>query len=284
MAISPNAQLAGTPGATKDLPSISNYLKDPKVQKYVMYVSLALNALLFLGLLGSLGSGGGRSSNPTVAPTALPTPTDAVLPRDTIGPTETPNEEVKRLNECFDNCTDEQFLNTLEVELEKVTDVKGAYIRNMNANNQCYGIYMQSTSPNKQFETSFRPADCDNYTQKPRQIVIGNKAYIYSSNTDTWDSATVSELVRTRLIDTKDLVAEQQNITSEYEEINGKKIRTLTGTSRIVNDFNQVVNKEVVIKVNQEYEVIYYSDSESGLYTEEGSYFDYFIPNNISQP
>lgn len=267
---------------TTELPSITGFLKDPKTLKIIVIVSVVANILLFIGLISASGS-----SEPAVRPTPLPTAGPTTIPRETILPTKTPSEEEAELIRCFTDCTDKQFVETAKSQLKDLKHLKATTSFTNLKTNKCYGKYIEASAEDKEYIGNFVPNGCDvdfTYQAQPLKYIIGADVYLFSEQDNTWEKATSAPIRRLRIIDTLELVTDQQVLKSDTTEVGGETLRVITGTSEIINDFNQVINKTVVVKINQKYELVYYSDTEKNGYIEEGVYYDLDVPNSITKP
>jgi len=263
--------------------TLKSIFNDPSYLKSILIFSAIGNVLLFCGVIGLMSQRGAQiPATPTPLPTtATPTATPVV--------TEAPDEAAARLKDCFENCEARDFMNTLKEELQAVTYFKSAGDFSNNQNTTCYGYYTEATAPDKEFRTRFFPPNCPDlydFSGVQATVTIANREYFNStsSGAPVWESRTVTPAGQTELLDIVDLLQSQQTITSEYEQRGEDQVRILTAQSEKVNDFNQLVETIVQIKVNGNYEIVYFRNFEEQAFNQNTRFWDYNVPNKISSP
>lgn len=269
MAIANNQQ-----PASGELPTISGYMKNPSNRKLMVGLGGGILLMIFLVVI-AVFTRGNNGPTPTPIPTHVPTATPVI----TSGTT-TPDQD------CFKNCSDEEFIQRLGTKLEALKYVKQAAVFHNTAQNSCYGLYYEATTTSW-YAGSYVPQDCGvstTYVQQAKEYRLDDKVYIYNLDNKSWDTGTGSRITRLKIFDTYDLLKNQQEISSEVENTAVGSFRVFNGSSRSVNDFNQVVNISLEVTVNSNFEITSYKEFAEEKLVEAGSYFSYNVPVEIDEP
>ncbi|KXK27074.1 MAG: hypothetical protein TR69_WS6001001100 [candidate division WS6 bacterium OLB20] len=262
--------------------TLKSIFNDPSYLKSLLIFSAIGNVLLLCGVIGAL------SQRSTPAP-VVPTPTATATATATPIVTESPDEERARLLKCFQDCEARDFLNTLKQELQAVTYYKASGDYSDLRSTTCYGYYNEGIAPDKKYTARYFPPNCPElytFNGASATITIGNRQYFNSSpsGSPVWETRTVTPSGQTELLDIVDLLQQQQTITSEYEQRGVSQVRILTARSEKVNEFNQLVETIVQIKVSPEYEIVYFRNFEDQAFNQNARFWDYNVPNKISSP
>lgn len=266
------------PNSKKPL-SLQTILADASYLKSFLIFSVVLNVLLICGVVSLLSQRG--SGTPVIT---LPSPTQTPTPSPIV--TTDPQAERTELEKCFLDCEPREFVMKLREQLQKVTNFKavGDYTNLQNSN--CYGYYTEATAPDKTFTSYFFAQACKEdatYAPKQTEFRIGSRAYLLN-NSNGWDQSTITASAQSELIDIADLVINQQDITSAFEQRGSEQVRVLTTESEKVNDFNQLVKTTVQIKVSENYQILYFRNFEERAFNINSRFWDYNVPNLIEPP
>ncbi|MFQ5492922.1 MAG: hypothetical protein ACE5DX_02055 [Candidatus Dojkabacteria bacterium] len=262
--------------------TLKSIFNDASYLKSILIFSAVLNLLLLCGVIALMGQQGS-----TPGPVVTPIPTDSPTPTPEI--TETPEEELTRLQKCFQDCESRDFLTSLEIELGKTKHFKATGDFSDLTKDECYGSYSEHTSPNKSFTSYFLAQVCSDgmkFDPPPAEYRIGNTAFFYNaSNSESpWEKATITPSAQTAIVDVVDLIQSQQTIESSFEQRGTQRVRVLTAEGEKVNDFNQLVETIVQVKVNEDYQIVYFRNFEEKGFNENGRFWDYGVPNKIESP
>lgn len=265
-----------------ELPSLKATILKPKFLLIALAFSLVMNLLLLIAALSG-------TNNDTVTP-GVPAPTKvsgsitpSLTSRPTARPSDTPGEAEIRLKDCFANCNTEDLITMIREEALKISNIKASIELSMEIERNCYGIYMQSTSPDKQYN-SYHSLKCPGKVSTPPQDTIHIADNLYTLNSSgNWDIGSKPRIGQTKLIDVIDILKEQQekSLLDANPDDGYKKIVT---TSKIINDLSQQVTRSATITVNEFLEVTSYQIDIEKVSSEKGRFFDANIQNTISEP
>jgi len=265
-----------------ELPSIKATILKPKFLLIALTFSLVMNLLLLIAALS------GIDNDPVTPGVPVPTTvsgsiTPSLTSRPTARPSDTPGEAEIRLKDCFANCNTEDLLTMIREEALKITNIKASIELSMEIERNCYGIYMQSTFPDKQYN-SYHSLKCPGKVSTPPQDTIHIADNLYTLNSSgNWDIGSKPRIGQTKLIDVINIVNEQQekSMLDANPDDGQKKIVT---TSKIINDLSQQVTRSATITVNEFLEVTSYQIDIEKVSSEKGRFFDSNIQNTITEP
>lgn len=287
MTTAPNADtVINLPEKTTQPVSIKSFLSQPKVLLTSLIFSAILNLVLFVSVIAISGG----SNKPTVSPTVTTKPSSPISekPTSTIRPTPRPSsthsEILSEWQDCFNYCNTEDLLAKIRSKAVDYTDFK-AQITFHNRNTRiCYGNYLESSSPFREFN-SYQHNICEeSFVSRPPQTTVHIADNLYTLNTSgNWNLESMPRVSQTKLIRVIDQVIEQQEKTVEEgtRKSNLKEIRT---KNKIVTDQNQLVNKTATLVINDVLDVISYEIETEGVSKESGYFFGLGITNTIESP
>ncbi|MBW7953383.1 MAG: hypothetical protein QY330_03510 [Candidatus Dojkabacteria bacterium] len=267
--------------STQQSASLKNFFSNPSYLKSLLVFSCIGNLLLFCGVFSLLTQ---RESTPLpIINTVTPSPTASPVI------TESPGEAKTRLQKCFDECETREFVDTLREELKKVQHYKAVGDFNDYQKSTCYGYYNESISPDKELYTYHYPQNCESnhsFSNQDTTINIAGRSYFLANaeSNPVWESRTVTPRSQLQIVDALDNLSAQQQINSTYEQRGSNKVRVLTAEGEKVNEFNQLVDTVVQIKVNDLYQIEYFRTFEERAFNQNVRYWDYNVPNKITAP
>lgn len=265
-----------------ELPSLKATILKPKFLLIALAFSLVMNLLLIIAALS--GAGDSAVTPSILSPTRVSgSITPSLTSRPTVKPSDTPGEAEIRLKDCFAKCNTEDMLSMIREEALKVNHIKASIELSIEIEKNCYGIYMQSTSPDKQYN-SYHSLKCPGKVSTPPQDTIHIADNLYTLNTSgNWDIGSKPRIGQTKLISVINIINEQQekSIQDSNPDDAYKKIVT---TSKIINDLSQQVTRTATITVNEFLEVTSYQIDIEKVSSEKGHFFDANITNTITEP
>lgn len=265
-----------------ELPSLKATILKPKFLLIALIFSIVMNLLLLIAAIS------GVNNDPITPITPAPTRvsgsiTPSLTSRPTVRPSDTPGEAEIRLKDCFANCNTETMLAMVREEALKIKNIKAnvEFISEIEKN--CYGSYMQSTSPDRQYN-AYHSLNCPGRNSTPLQDTIHIADNLYTLNSSgNWDIGSKPRIGQTKLVSIIDLVNEQQekSIQDPIPDDGYKKIVT---TSKIINELSQQVTRTATLTVNEFLEVVSYQVDVEKVSSEKGYFFDANVVNTITEP
>lgn len=267
-----------------ELPSLKATILKPKFLLIALAFSMVMNLILLIAALSGAGDSGITPG--TLTPTRSPgtgSITPSLTSRPTARPSDTPGEAEIRLKDCFANCNAEDILSMIREESLKINNIKASIELSSEIEMNCYGIYLQSTSPDKQYN-AYHSLKCPGKSSTPPQDTIHIADNLYTLNASgNWNIGSKARIGQTKLISVLDIVEEQQDKTIQDTNPDDAYKKIVT-TSKIINELSQQVTKTAVITVNEFLEVTSYQIEIEKISSEKGRFFDVNIPNTITEP
>ncbi len=276
-------QLAsGSDLVPQELPSIKATILKPKFLLIALGFSLVMNLLLLIAAI----SGAGESSSPAITPVPSRVQTSSspsLTPRATVRPSSTASEAIIRLKNCFSNCNAEEVLAMIREEALSISHIKASILFESETGNNCYGTYLEATSPDRQVD-AYHTLICAGKKSIPPQDTVHVADNLYTLNASgNWDLGSRTRIGQTKLVSVIDVFREQQtktltdtNLTDGYKQI--------TSTSKVINELNQQVNRKAVLIFNEYLEVVSYEIEVERVSKEKGFFFDRNVENSITEP
>jgi hypothetical protein len=259
---------------------------DTKNMFFLLGISILMNLLLLCGISFVIYQ---RNTTPNIAitpiidPLLIPTNT----PKPNIPPQKNDDEIKNELEDCFRNCTDLDFIKTLEKQLEQIINYKSIIQSTNKVSQICNNQLNIVNSPNNEIRLpissqGFCPEDFAEVNIK-KEVRIDTDRYIYNESTKVWEQASVAKRIRPRIFDYFSTIKNQQKISSDYLNIYGTPTRILRGSSSVLSDNETQIVQKVTVYVDVNYKLIYI-EQEIDEVIEQISFFDYNITNKIDKP
>lgn len=261
-----------TQTAPPQMPTIMGTLASPAMQKRLLIISIVFNLIFFIVILTL---NGGNSPATTVT---TPRPTvKATTPTPTTKPSKLTDDQL-----CFAECTKEELLNRLN---EKYTAIKSYKILRYTVNHidkQCFAAYVETANLINEYTSYLIHKACLDFAYSnslpSTSIKIDSDFYQYNAN--KWEKGVTQATTISSLQELIQTMQKQQNIVITTEG----SYKILSGSSKFVNELNQVVNREFSIKFDQSLNLVFYEDDIQNTSFEQGSIFDLGITNKVLAP
>lgn len=265
-----------------ELPSLKKTILKPRNLLIILVISLLLNIVLMIAALSSTDNP--KSTNVATTPTRQANSTPKATNKPTLNPTQSPEEAENSILQCFRNCdVDGLIENTRSVALNINNFKHNSVFTTFNERN-CYGIYLENDSPDKEMN-SYYPEICENsYASKPpaTTIHIADNLYVLNSS-GNWSLESKPRFGQSKLIRIIDETKAQQEKTLKESQL-GKDFKQIVSTSKTINDLSQQVTKTATITINSRLEVVDYSIEIEKVSKEQGYFFGIGETNNIQAP
>jgi len=270
-------KLSQGPSSTKELPSIRNTLLKPKALISILAFSLVMNFILLIAAISA-------STGPDPRVVTKPSPTNTTTSSPTLKPTQTNEETLNSLQKCFRDCQVEELLSQTRTEALKVSDSKVIINYNSEKDRNCYGGYIENSTPDKQFNSYFTQVCGSGFVSKPPSdsIQIGDNLYTLNSS-ENWNLDSKPRIGQPKLIQLLDEVVAQQE-KSITDSASSTKYKQITSSSKTINDLSQLVTKKISITLNDYLEVSSYTIEIEKISTEIGYFIGLGEKNNIQAP
>ena len=281
-----NIQIQEAMGASQDaspeLPSLKNSILKPRNLLIITLISIVLNVIL---LITALVASGDDTPTRNVGTTTRPVSTSpSITPKPTVKPSRTAEEQINTIKECFENCDVDEILDkSREISL-KIEDFKTTAKYSSQIDRNCYGVYLLSDAPDKEYTSYYKQGCTDNYNSKPpaNTIQISDNIYVLNDS-NNWNLESKTRIGQSKLIRVIDEVKFQQERTL-VESPYGAQYKQINSSSKTINDLSQQVTKNVTITINDDLEIVRYSIEIEKVSLETGYFFAFNEENNIQAP
>jgi len=259
-----------------ELPSIKNTLLQPKLLLSIVITGAIFN-IIFIGTIIYLANNRTVINQPMYTPITQPT----VIIQPTKGIT--PTKSLSEIEICFKDCDDEAFITQLKKTLKPIQYVKSTISYFDNKKDTCYGEISVFDTPLQEYKSQFLPTNClpnEQYTSQKITYHIKNISYYYDSVNKVWETGTSNPQLQFKFLDLIDTLERQQDISSSTKD--GYHI--ITGSSKTINDYNQSITTTIQLYINDRFELVSYKITEGNDYTEQGTFYDFDVPNEVIAP
>lgn len=264
-----------------ELPSLKQTILKPRNLIFILVISIGLNILLLIVSIITAGSSQTPKTNTT--PTRV-SPTTSTTIKPTLKPTLSPEEENNSRLECFTNCNVEDFIQNARDVASETRSFKSASNFTSYKERNCYGNYLESDLPDKEFN-SYYPEICENnYVSRPldTSIHIGDNLYTLNSS-GNWNLDSKPRFGQSKLIKVIEEIASQQEKTLQ-DSPQGSSFKQIVSSSKTINELNQQVTKKATLTVNNKLQVVNYLIEIDNVSKEEGYFYGLNDVNNIQAP